>query len=96
MTASLPAGWYPDPSGTRSELRWWDGSVWTEQTTVTAGHRSPMTEQVLFVSQKPKIVELTNEYAVFAKVRTARKSAGLSSGTSSARSVSVLNRGDSR
>ena len=24
-----PAGWYPDPSG-RFELRYWDGSRWTE------------------------------------------------------------------
>ncbi|MBN9608960.1 MAG: scramblase [Actinobacteria bacterium 69-20] len=30
-----------------------------------AGPRSPMTEQRLFVSQKRKLIELTNEYAVF-------------------------------
>lgn len=29
------------------------------------GYRSPMTEQVLLVSQKRKLIELTNEYAVF-------------------------------
>ena len=23
-----PAGWYPDPHGT--DLRWWDGSAWTQ------------------------------------------------------------------
>jgi hypothetical protein len=28
-TPSTPAGWYPDPSG-RFELRYWDGSQWTE------------------------------------------------------------------
>lgn len=27
--ASAPAGWYADPSG-RFELRYWDGSQWTE------------------------------------------------------------------
>jgi hypothetical protein len=27
--SSTPAGWYPDPSG-RYELRYWDGSAWTE------------------------------------------------------------------
>jgi len=26
---AVPAGWYPDPSG-RFELRYWDGSRWTE------------------------------------------------------------------
>ena len=28
-TASAPAAWYPDPSQ-RFELRYWDGSEWTE------------------------------------------------------------------
>jgi len=32
MTASVPAGWYPDPSGAQALLRWWDGSTWTEHT----------------------------------------------------------------
>jgi hypothetical protein len=27
--SSVPAGWYADPSG-RYELRYWDGSAWTE------------------------------------------------------------------
>ena len=35
MTQVTPPGWYPDPGqkpeGPRTE-RWWDGSVWTEQT----------------------------------------------------------------
>ena len=26
---AVPAGWYADPSG-RFELRYWDGSAWTE------------------------------------------------------------------
>ena len=26
---SVPAGWYADPAG-RFELRYWDGSTWTE------------------------------------------------------------------
>ena len=28
---STPPGWYPDPSSP-SQLRWWDGSAWSEQT----------------------------------------------------------------
>lgn len=24
------AGWYPDPSGDPSKLRYWDGSQWTD------------------------------------------------------------------
>jgi hypothetical protein len=28
-TATVPSGWYNDPSG-RFELRYWDGSTWTE------------------------------------------------------------------
>jgi len=27
---TVPAAWYPDPMG-RYELRWWDGSDWTER-----------------------------------------------------------------
>ncbi len=34
---------------------------------VAAGYRSPFTEQTIFVSQKRKLIELTNEYAVFAQ-----------------------------
>lgn len=28
-TPAIPAGWHPDP-GAQHELRYWDGSVWTE------------------------------------------------------------------
>lgn len=28
----IPANWYPDPSGNRSILRYWDGARWTEHT----------------------------------------------------------------
>ncbi|WP_411139566.1 phospholipid scramblase-related protein [Streptomyces sp. x-80] len=30
--ANIPAGWYADPQGTPHQLRWWDGSGWTEHT----------------------------------------------------------------
>jgi uncharacterized protein YxjI len=32
MTASVPAGWYLDPSGAQAILRWWDGTTWTDHT----------------------------------------------------------------
>jgi hypothetical protein len=31
MTTQTPAGWYPDPYG-EPQLRWWDGSQWTDAT----------------------------------------------------------------
>jgi len=34
-SATPPAGWYPDPSGAASELRWWDGRTWTDHSTPT-------------------------------------------------------------
>ena len=89
-------GWYDDPAGA-ADLRWWDGSRWTDavvrQGVTTTSPlppppgRQPVTadvapdagrhaaqqppgsgdlfsEPVLVVSQKAKLVELTNEYAV--------------------------------
>ncbi len=29
---SVPAGWYPDPHGAQSLLRWFDGTTWTDHT----------------------------------------------------------------
>ncbi|MDR2586632.1 MAG: DUF2510 domain-containing protein [Coriobacteriales bacterium] len=26
----IPAGWYPDPTGDLSKIRYWDGTAWTE------------------------------------------------------------------
>ena len=31
-SGQTPAGWYPDPAGDTSKLRYWDGQAWTEQT----------------------------------------------------------------
>ena len=36
MTATPPAGWYPDPAGSPAS-RWWDGHAWTAQTRATGG-----------------------------------------------------------
>jgi hypothetical protein len=27
----IPAGWYPDPAGDTTKIRYWDGQAWTEQ-----------------------------------------------------------------
>jgi hypothetical protein len=28
----IPAGWYPDPAGDTTKIRYWDGRGWTDQT----------------------------------------------------------------
>jgi hypothetical protein len=28
----IPAGWYPDPAGDTTKIRYWNGTAWTEQT----------------------------------------------------------------
>lgn len=113
MSSTHPANWYPDPMG-RHELRYWDGSVWTDHVSdrgvtstdpvasgpvldridsaltvgdesrtvaeqisgtgrrgvglpgpVAGGGGGILTEPVLVVNQKAKIIELNNEYSVF-------------------------------
>jgi uncharacterized protein YxjI len=99
--SSHPANWYPDPAG-RHELRYYDGSQWTEhvssggkqavdpvspaappvnaaspaqvqahlakagvQAGAVTGGGTLFTEPVLVVSQKVKVIELNNEYAIY-------------------------------
>lgn len=99
MTTPQP-GWYADPAAVH-DLRWWDGTTWTDavvktgvQSTsplpngrsvqvsqasnvqrqvqeragvapVAGGGGTIFSEAVLVVNQKAKLIELTNEYAVY-------------------------------
>jgi uncharacterized protein YxjI len=76
-----PPGWYPDPAGSGGTRWWdgqgWTDHV--QQTSPTPAAVAPSTvpqqvgsggpslyeQPVLLVSQKTKLIELTNEYAVF-------------------------------
>ena len=72
-----PPGWYPDPAGSGG-VRWWDGQDWTDHVqqaqapapqtqrmAPSSGGPSLFEQPVLVVSQKTKLIELTNEYAVY-------------------------------
>ncbi|MFJ9407565.1 phospholipid scramblase-related protein [Streptomyces sp. NPDC101393] len=43
--ANIPAGWYADPQGTPHQLRWWDGSQWTEHTHPGQQEQAPAQSQ---------------------------------------------------
>ncbi|MDR1082758.1 MAG: DUF2510 domain-containing protein [Coriobacteriales bacterium] len=34
IDSQVPAGWYPEPTGDTSQIRYWDGQAWTERTRV--------------------------------------------------------------
>lgn len=40
MTEPTPAGWYPDP-GNSGQLRYWDGTAWTDNYSPVAGAATP-------------------------------------------------------
>ena len=100
-TGQAAPNWYPDPSG-RHELRYWDGTAWTEHVSSNGrqgvdppggashvpvvnrptekvvrdvekagaapeffGGGTLLTESVLVVNQKAKLIELNNEYAIY-------------------------------
>ena len=51
-------GWYPDPSGNDSFLRYWDGSAWTDQTLPTRT-QSASTESAVYTGTATSAAETT-------------------------------------
>ncbi|WP_030671117.1 phospholipid scramblase-related protein [Streptomyces rimosus] len=51
--ANIPAGWYADPQGTPDQLRWWDGSRWTEHTHPGQQAQAPAQNQGQAAQQAP-------------------------------------------
>ena len=53
MTAPTPAGWYPDPAASSSagpaQLRWWDGSQWTDHLRAAAPAAAPAAQQSTYI-----------------------------------------------
>lgn len=46
------AGWYPDPSGDQTKLRWWDGNQWTDNyADAVAPQQQPAQSQTAAQSQ---------------------------------------------
>ncbi|MDR0350113.1 MAG: DUF2510 domain-containing protein [Coriobacteriales bacterium] len=52
----IPAGWYPDPAGDTTQIRYWDGKGWTEQTQPSL---NPELRDVGGVSTQPTNVLVT-------------------------------------
>lgn len=57
------AGWYPDPAGDATKLRYWDGSQWTDQVqdaTATASAQTPEQAAVQSSAQAPEQTPVQN------------------------------------
>ncbi len=52
----IKAGWYPDPSGDASKLRYWDGQAWTDQylpTQTSASNTASQAQQTPYSATQP-------------------------------------------
>lgn len=57
MEQMPPAGWYPDPSGDATKVRWWDGSQWTDNYAAAQPQaQQPYAAQQTSAPQQPVVV----------------------------------------
>lgn len=65
MTSSQP-GWYPDPAGDTTKLRYWDGMQWTDSLTDAAqfGVQAPVAATPNAFAADPGAQTTTNVYNV--------------------------------
>ena len=66
--ADQQAGWYPDPAGDASKLRYWDGAQWTNDFTDVPAGAQPVAEPVQPAAQpvqpyQPQVVAQETPYA---------------------------------
>lgn len=75
--AESRAGWYPDPSGDQTKLRYWDGSQWTNEYTDSPTYATGTQEQGgQYGSARPQgsssIVSNRSRYAMSSQDSTLR------------------------
>ncbi|WP_299534818.1 phospholipid scramblase-related protein [uncultured Streptomyces sp.] len=83
--SNIPAGWFPDPHGAASLLRYWDGAQWTEHTHPAAGApaQGTQTAPAQAAAPQPAVPHQTHppQQAAGQSYGTQRQPAGESYGT---------------
>lgn len=83
-SASIPAGWYPDPAGSFQQ-RWWNGSAWTNdfaQYRPTLIHSAPVVESI--ASQQAQLAESSAAYTAAHAAASQSSGAQAATGTTQA------------
>ncbi|MDR2105919.1 MAG: DUF2510 domain-containing protein [Coriobacteriales bacterium] len=66
----IPAGWYPDPAGDTTKIRYWNGQAWTDQTQPainpelqvgTGGVEQTLNTAIPQVQQSPQVQQQTQQ-----------------------------------